>query len=110
MYDGLNIRWRETAPDRALVSLALAELEILHHGSTDAMQCNIVIERIAGPTSDARGFMYRACVDIGGGLGRRERLRHLKADGLSIEPGRALHAAFCKLRAMAPASNESQAA
>lgn len=101
MYDGINIRWRETAPDRALVSLALSELEALHGGSTDAVQCNIVIERVPART-DARAPLYRANIDIGGGVGRRERRKHLTADGLSIEPGRALRTAFSKLRALAP--------
>jgi hypothetical protein len=109
VHDGLNIRWRETAPDRALVALALSELEALHQGSPDAMQCNIVIERVAARASDAPTFMYRAHVDIGGGVGRRARQRHLQADGISAEPGRALYTAFCKLRALAP-SDESQAA
>jgi hypothetical protein len=112
VYDGLNIRWRETAPDRALVSMALAELEELHQGSTDAVQCEIVIERVArGAACEARTtYLYHALVDIGSGVGRRERRRHLQADALSSEPARALRSAFGKLKAMAPTVSQSQAA
>lgn len=112
VYDGLNIRWRETAPDRALVAMALAELELLHAGSTDAMQCEIVIERVTARSSapEARAtFMYRARVDIGGGLGRRERLKHRQADGLSSEPARALRSAFSKLKAALPLRQQQAA-
>lgn len=98
MDDGLNIRWRETAPDRALVSMALAELALLHEGSTDAMQCEILIERV----SDEESVAYRARVGIGGGLGRRERRRHVHADALSSEPRRALRSAFSQLKSMLP--------
>jgi len=112
MYDGLNIRWRETAPDRALVAMALSELELLHHGSADAMQCEIVIERVAarGPSEPRPAFMYWVRVEIGAGLGRRARLGHIQADSLSSEPARALRGAFSKLKTLMPATSEPQAA
>src|SRR4051794_335147 len=43
--DGLHIRWRETAPDRGLLSFALAELDALHSTWPETLQCNIVVER-----------------------------------------------------------------
>lgn len=109
MHDGLNIRWRETAPDRALITMALAELELLHQGGCDAMQCEIVIERV----SQRSATMYRARVDLAGGLGRRERDKHVQVDALSSEPSRALRSAFNKLKLAMPAmpaSTESEAA
>lgn len=98
MEDGLSIRWRETAPDRALVSMALAELAQLHEGSSDAMQCEILIERVSHPER----VEYHARVDLGGGLGRRARRTQLQADALSSEPMRAVRRAFSQLKSLLP--------
>jgi hypothetical protein len=98
--DGLNIRWRETPPDRALVSMALDELAELRDGSSDAMQCEILIERV----SHSERTEYHARVGIGGGVGRRARRGHVQADAHSSEPRCALRHAFSQLKALLPAS------
>jgi hypothetical protein len=104
--DGLSIRWRETAPDRALISMALTQLDELHGGSRDAMQCEILIERVGLPER----VEYHARIDLGGGVGRRARDLRVQADALSSDPARALRRAFRALRSKLPTASQSQAA
>lgn len=94
MDDGLNIRWRQTAPDRGLVTLALEELQALHAQWPETMQCEIVIER-AGQVG---GDSYRVSVEIDFGLMARARGEGVHARATSREIAGALRAAFAKLR------------
>jgi hypothetical protein len=94
MDDGLNIRWRQTAPDRSLVSLALAELDALHAQWPGTMQCDIVIER-AGPL---HVNAYRVSVEIDFGLMARARGDGVGAKATARDVAAALRAAFGKLR------------
>ena len=93
MNDGLNIRWRQTAPDRSLVALALAELDALHAQWPGTMQCDIVIER-AGTVSREQ---YRAQVAIDFGLVARARGESASAEATETDIAAALRAAFDKL-------------
>jgi hypothetical protein len=95
--DGLNIRWRQTAPDRSLVALALDELQSLHAQWPETVQCDIVIEP-AGPLS---ANLYRASVEIDFGLVARARGEGAGAQAVALEIGAALRAAFGKLRTQA---------
>jgi hypothetical protein len=92
--DGLNIRWRQTAPDRNLVALALMELDALHAQWPETVQCDIVIER-AGPLS---ANLYQVSVDIDFGLVARARGESAEAQAVALDIGAALRAAFGKLR------------
>jgi hypothetical protein len=92
--DGLNIRWRQTAPDRSLVSAALDELSALHAQWPETMQCDIVIER-AGPLS---AKLYRVSVEIDFGLVARARGEGAEAEAVALDIDTALRAAFGKLR------------
>lgn len=93
MDDGLNIRWRQTAPDRSLVSLALAELDALHTQWPETMQCDIVIER-AGPLNMSA---YRVSVEIDFGLVARARGDGVGANATARDIPTALRAAFGRL-------------
>jgi hypothetical protein len=94
MDDGLNIRWRLTAPDRSLVSLALEELDALHAQWPETMQCDIVIER-AGPLHLSG---YRVSVEIDFGLIARARGDGAGAKATANDMAVALRDAFGKLR------------
>jgi len=92
--DGLNIRWRQTAPDRSLVSLALDELGALHAQWPETVQCDIVIER-AGPLG---ANLYRAGVEIDFGHVSRARGEGARAHAIALDIATALRVAFGKLR------------
>jgi hypothetical protein len=92
--DGLNIRWRQTAPDRSLVALALDELQALHTQWPETVQCDIVIE----PAESLSANLYRVSVDIDFGLVARARGEGLEAQAVALEIGAAMRAAFDKLR------------
>jgi hypothetical protein len=94
--DGLHIRWRETAPDRGLLSFALSEIDALHGTWPETLQCNIVIERDSGSLDGAR---FRAHVEID--LGRRSP--KLQAKALNCDAYTALRAAFGDLKDSMPA-------
>jgi hypothetical protein len=93
--DGLHIRWRETAPDRGLLSFALSELEVLHTAWPETLQCNIVIER--APSEHGNG-QFHAHVELD--LGRRSP--RVRAKALSPDAYVALHSAFDDLRIRMP--------
>jgi hypothetical protein len=88
--DGLHIRWRETAPDRGLLTYALAEIDALHGTWPETLQCNIVIERarLLVATADEAD------------LGRRSP--RVKARALHSDLYAALRAAFGDLRDAMP--------
>jgi hypothetical protein len=94
--DGLHIRWRETAPDRGLLSFALAELDVLHCTWPETLQCNIVIER--APSASAGSPRFQAHVELKLGL----RSPVVKAAALSDDLYAALRSAFGDLRAAMP--------
>ncbi len=94
MDDGLNIRWRQTAPDRGLVTLALAELQALDAQWPGTKQCEIVIER----AGQLRPDDYRVSVQIDFGLVARARGAGVSARATSREIAEALRAAFARLR------------
>lgn len=91
MTDGLHIRWRETAPDRGLLSFALSQIDALHGVWPETLQCNIVIER--APADRGHG-QIRADVELD--LGRRSP--RVRAKALSVDPYAALRRAFGELR------------
>jgi hypothetical protein len=93
--DGLRIRWRETAPDRGLLTLALSEMDVLHCAWPETMQCNIVIERV--PAASA-GDEIRADVELV--LGRRSP--RVRAKARAADPYIALRDAFDDLRNSMP--------
>ena len=93
--DGLHIRWRETAPDRGLLSFALSELEALHSTWPETLQCNIVIER--APSEHGHG-QFHTHVELD--LGRRSP--RVRAKALSPDVYVALHSAFRDLRSSMP--------
>lgn len=95
MSDGLHIRWRETAPDRGLLSFALSELEALHSRWPETVQCNIVIER-APADADARGVQ----ADVELVLGRRSP--RVRVTASSDDARGALRQAFGELRIAMP--------
>lgn len=92
MSDGLHIKWRETAPDRGLLSFALSEIDALHGVWPETMQCNIVIER--APDGDEIG----AAVELV--LGRRSP--RVRAKARAADPYEALRHAFGNLRTNMP--------
>ena len=96
MSDGLHIRWRETAPDRGLLSFALAEIDLLHSAWPETLQCNIVIER--APSASTETPAYLANVELE--LGRRSP--RVSAKGLSGDVYSALRSAFRGLRESMP--------
>lgn len=93
MDDGLNIRWRQTAPDRSLVTLALEELRALHAQWPETVQCDIVVER-----ASALSQLYRVAVDIDFGLVARARGEGAEADAVARDIAAAMRMAFDKLR------------
>ena len=95
MSDGLHIRWRETAPDRGLLSFALAELDVLHCTWPETLQCNIVIERAPSASESVR---YQAHVELKLGL----RSPVVRAAAVSEDLYAALRSAFGDLRAAMP--------
>ena len=95
MSDGLHIRWRETAPDRGLLSFALSEIDALHATWPETLQCNIVIER--APSEHGHG-QFHAHVELD--LGRRSP--RVRAKALSADAYVALHSAFGDLRSSMP--------
>ncbi|MET0341767.1 MAG: hypothetical protein ABW252_12255 [Polyangiales bacterium] len=95
MSDGLHIRWRETAPDRGLLSFALSEIDALHGAWPETLQCNIVIER--APSERGNGQIH-AHVELD--LGRRSP--RVKAKALDADPYAALRHAFGELRTRMP--------
>jgi hypothetical protein len=102
---GLNIRWRQTAPERGLVTLALAELQALHAQWPGTMQCEIVIERAGQLSIEARGSAreqdrdaYQVSVQIDFGLMARARGEGVGAEATSGEIASALRSAFAQLR------------
>jgi hypothetical protein len=104
--DGLNIRWRQTAPDRGLVTLALAELQALHAQWPETVQCEIIIERAGQLGAEARGAAreqsrdaYQVSVKIDFGLIARARGEGVRAEATSAEIASALRSAFAQLRA-----------
>jgi len=94
--DGLHIRWRETAPDRGLLSFALSEIDALHATWPETLQCNIVIERAPSGSDEER---FHAHVELD--LGRRSP--RLRARGLEGDAYAALRCAFGELRSSMPA-------
>ncbi|MEY4514470.1 MAG: hypothetical protein RLZZ450_6592 [Pseudomonadota bacterium] len=106
MSDGLHIRWRETAPDRGLLTFALAEIDALHSQWPETLQCNIVIERAplllaadADADADANDEpRYYAQVELD--LGRRSP--RVNARVLHGDLYVALRAAFTDLRVAMP--------
>lgn len=102
MSDGLHIRWRETAPDRGLLTFALAEIDALHSQWPETLQCNIVIERaplaLATETDEAEQPRYHAQVELD--LGRRSP--RVKAKVVHTDLYAALRAAFSDLRDTMP--------
>lgn len=102
MSDGLHIRWRETAPDRGLLTFALAEIDALHSQWPETLQCNIVIERAPlslASAADSDEPRYHAQVELD--LGRRSP--RVKAKVLHSDLYAALRAAFSDLRDAMPA-------
>lgn len=98
MSDGLHIRWRETAPDRGLLSYALTEIDALHTTWPETLQCNIVIERdhvLPGLDASPR---FRAHVELD--LGRRSPRLRAKASAGDVYG--ALARAFGDLRGSMP--------
>ncbi len=96
MSDGVHIRWRETAPDRGLLSFALSELDALHSAWPETLECNIVIER-AAQAADQRGAEpsgFHADVELD--LGWRSPRLHAAAQ--SENAYGALRSAFDALR------------
>lgn len=104
MSDGLHIRWRETAPDRGLLTYALAEIDALHSTWPETLQCNIVIERapMLVATADEADLgdepRFHAQVELD--LGRRSP--RVKARVLHKDLYAALRVAFSDLRAAMP--------
>ena len=104
MSDGLHIRWRETAPDRGLLTYALAELDVLHSTWPETLQCNIVIERahLLVATADEADLsdvpQFHAQVELD--LGRRSQ--PVRARALHSDLYAALRAAFDDLRDAMP--------
>lgn len=100
--DGLHIRWRETAPDRGLLTFALAEIDALHSQWPETLQCNIVIERaplsLACDADDGEQPRFLAQVELD--LGRRSP--RVKAKVLHSDLYAALRAAFGDLRDAMP--------
>ena len=99
MSDGLHIRWRETAPDRGLLTFALAEIDALHSAWPETLQCNIVIER-ARTAGNERDAAFHADVELD--LGRRSPRVRVAAQ--SDDAYSALRSAFCSLRGMLPSN------
>ena len=105
MSDGLHIRWRETAPDRGLLTYALAEIDALHSTWPETLQCNIVIERAPmlvatldeADLSDGPRFHAQVELDLG------RRSPRVKARALHSDLYAALRAAFGDLRDAMPA-------
>lgn len=96
MSDGLHIRWRETAPDRGLLSFALAEIDALHGTWPETLQCNIVIERAPTAVEDEPRFQAHVEVDLG------RRSQRVKAHSLHSDLYAALSEAFGDIRASMP--------
>jgi len=103
--DGLHIRWRETAPDRGLLTFALAEIDALHSTWPETLQCNIVIERarLLVATADEADLSdephFHAQVELD--LGRRSP--PVRARALHSDLYAALRTAFGDLRDAMPA-------
>jgi hypothetical protein len=102
--DGLHIRWRETAPDRGLLTFALAEIDALHSQWPETMQCNIVIEPactlVATADDVERSDEPRFHAQVELDLGRRSP--RVKAKALHSDLYAALSAAFGELRVTMP--------
>ena len=92
--DGLHIRWRETAPDRGLLSFALSELDVLHATWPETLQCNILIER--APSNGHVEFHAHVELDLG------RRSPRVQAEALGTDVYVALHSAFDDLRSSMP--------
>lgn len=93
MDDGLNIRWRQTAPDRSLLALAMDELRALHTQWPGTKQCDVVVERAATFSG-----MYRVSVEIDFGAVARARGEHAGAEAVAHDVTLALRQAFQRLK------------
>lgn len=93
MDDGLNIRWRQTAPDRGLLALALDELRALQGQWPGTKQCDVIVERVT-----ALSELYRVSVDIDFGIVARARGERAGAEAVAHDVALALRQAFQRLK------------